>query len=113
MENISIFLEAARQLGLQNSDLFQTVDLYEGKDIAAVTHTILTLARVVTGHYPANRRGQSVPDTSAHRNVAVNPLSSTSSVDLSSGYNDRVHRATGVSSTGRSTGRPQTRSSKG
>ncbi|ORZ10934.1 calponin homology domain-containing protein [Lobosporangium transversale] len=36
MENISNFLNAAKQLGVQSSDLFQTVDLYEGKDMNQV-----------------------------------------------------------------------------
>ncbi|KAF9205755.1 hypothetical protein BGZ49_003556 [Haplosporangium sp. Z 27] len=49
MENISNFLNAARQLGVQSSDLFQTVDLYEGKDMTQVVSTILTLERVVGG----------------------------------------------------------------
>ncbi|KAF9135653.1 hypothetical protein BGW39_001533 [Mortierella sp. 14UC] len=49
MENISNFLNAARQLGVQSSDLFQTVDLYEGKDMTQVISTILTLERVVGG----------------------------------------------------------------
>ncbi|KAI1319133.1 hypothetical protein EDD11_004776 [Mortierella claussenii] len=49
MENISNFLTAARQLGVQSSDLFQTVDLYEGKDMTQVVSTILTLERVVGG----------------------------------------------------------------
>ncbi|KAF9924187.1 hypothetical protein FBU30_005805 [Linnemannia zychae] len=47
MENISNFLNAAKQLGVQSSDLFQTVDLYEGKDMNQVVSTILTLERVV------------------------------------------------------------------
>ncbi|KAG0231087.1 hypothetical protein BGW42_000504 [Actinomortierella wolfii] len=47
MENISNFLNAAKKLGVQSSDLFQTVDLYEGKDMVQVVSTILTLARVV------------------------------------------------------------------
>ncbi|KAG0256075.1 hypothetical protein BG011_004765 [Mortierella polycephala] len=49
MENISNFLNAAKQLGVQSSDLFQTVDLYEGKDMNQVVSTILTLERVVGG----------------------------------------------------------------
>ncbi|KAF9414438.1 hypothetical protein BGZ94_000395 [Podila epigama] len=49
MENIGNFLLAARQLGVQSSDLFQTVDLYEGKDMIQVVSTILTLERVVGG----------------------------------------------------------------
>ncbi|KAF9941035.1 hypothetical protein BGZ67_006091 [Mortierella alpina] len=49
MENISNFLNAAKQLGVQSSDLFQTVDLYEGKDMTQVVSTILTLERVLGG----------------------------------------------------------------
>ncbi|KAF9189075.1 hypothetical protein BGZ50_000975 [Haplosporangium sp. Z 11] len=49
MENISNFLNAAKQLGVQSSDLFQTVDLYEGKDMNQVVSAILTLERVVGG----------------------------------------------------------------
>ncbi|ORZ11761.1 calponin homology domain-containing protein [Lobosporangium transversale] len=45
MENISNFLNAAKQLGVQSSDLFQTVDLYEGKDMNQVQ-----LAHVWTLH---------------------------------------------------------------
>ncbi|GJJ74585.1 transgelin [Entomortierella parvispora] len=49
MENILNFVEAARQLGVQSSDLFQTVDLFEGKDMNQVVSTILTLERVTAG----------------------------------------------------------------
>ncbi|KAJ2962349.1 hypothetical protein NQZ79_g2483 [Umbelopsis isabellina] len=46
MANISSFLQGASKLGLQNSELFQTVDLWEAKDMMAVVHTILSLARL-------------------------------------------------------------------
>ncbi|KAI8139428.1 kinase-like domain-containing protein [Fennellomyces sp. T-0311] len=46
MANISLFLQGARELGLHNSELFQTVDLYEAKDMGAVVNTILSLARL-------------------------------------------------------------------
>ncbi|KAJ1726528.1 Protein kinase of the Mitotic Exit Network, partial [Coemansia biformis] len=49
MENISNFLAAAQSLGLESSDLFQTVDLYEGKNMPRVVMTLLTIARVVAG----------------------------------------------------------------
>ncbi|KAJ2336451.1 Protein kinase of the Mitotic Exit Network, partial [Coemansia sp. RSA 2681] len=49
MENISNFLAAARKLGLESTDLFQTVDLYEGKNMPRVIMTLLTIARVVAG----------------------------------------------------------------
>ncbi|KAJ1799643.1 Protein kinase of the Mitotic Exit Network [Coemansia sp. RSA 2399] len=49
MENISNFLAAAQKLGLDSADLFQTVDLYEGKNMPRVVMTLLTIARVVAG----------------------------------------------------------------
>ncbi|KAJ1867777.1 Protein kinase of the Mitotic Exit Network [Coemansia sp. RSA 989] len=49
MENISNFLAAAQKLGLDSSDLFQTVDLYEGKNMPRVIMTLLAIARVVAG----------------------------------------------------------------
>ncbi|KAI8320483.1 hypothetical protein GQ54DRAFT_243378, partial [Martensiomyces pterosporus] len=45
MENIGNFLAAARKLGLESTDLFQTVDLYEGKNMPRVIMTLLTIAR--------------------------------------------------------------------
>ncbi|KAI9503339.1 calponin homology domain-containing protein, partial [Coemansia spiralis] len=45
MENISNFLTAAQKLGLDSTDLFQTVDLYEGKNMPRVVMTLLTIAR--------------------------------------------------------------------
>ncbi|KAJ2786558.1 Protein kinase of the Mitotic Exit Network [Coemansia interrupta] len=49
MENIGNFLAAAKKLGLKSTDLFQTVDLYEGKNMPRVIMTLLTIARVVAG----------------------------------------------------------------
>ncbi|KAJ2848071.1 Protein kinase of the Mitotic Exit Network, partial [Coemansia brasiliensis] len=49
MENISNFLAAAQKLGLDSSDLFQTVDLYEGKNMPRVIMTLLAIARIVAG----------------------------------------------------------------
>ncbi|KAJ3184232.1 hypothetical protein HDU87_005079 [Geranomyces variabilis] len=49
MENINRFLNASKALGLKGHELFQTVDLYEGKDLQQVIITILTIARVVAG----------------------------------------------------------------
>ncbi|CAG8446209.1 8918_t:CDS:2 [Funneliformis mosseae] len=51
MENINNFLNAARQLGLHTSDLFETVDLYEAKRMEKVVATILAIARVSKGKY--------------------------------------------------------------
>jgi len=42
-ENISFFLDGCVKYGLQKTDLFQTVDLYEGQNLAQVQMTIFKL----------------------------------------------------------------------
>ncbi|KAJ1941791.1 Protein kinase of the Mitotic Exit Network, partial [Linderina pennispora] len=71
MENISNFLEAAGKLGLQSTDLFQTVDLYEGKNMPRVIMTLLTIARVVAG-IPLNSHRKSVDLTQRSSSDAWN-----------------------------------------
>ncbi|KAI9467967.1 MAG: calponin homology domain-containing protein [Benjaminiella poitrasii] len=46
MDNISRFLQGAKKLGLNNAQLFETIDLFEAKDMTAVVHTILSLSRL-------------------------------------------------------------------
>ncbi|KAI8089567.1 uncharacterized protein BX664DRAFT_297377 [Halteromyces radiatus] len=46
MDNITRFLQGARQLGLEDSQLFETIDLFEAKDMPRVIHTILTLSQL-------------------------------------------------------------------
>ncbi|KAK9712272.1 Protein kinase of the Mitotic Exit Network [Basidiobolus ranarum] len=58
MQNISHFLEACSKLGLQKFDLFETVDLYEKKNMSRVIFTILTIERIIAG-VPLSRRAQS------------------------------------------------------
>ncbi|XP_062844458.1 transgelin-2 [Trichomycterus rosablanca] len=43
MELISQFLAAAEKYGVVKTDMFQTVDLWEGKDLAAVQRTLMSL----------------------------------------------------------------------
>lgn len=45
MENINKFQAACKAYGVSDVDVFQTVDLWEKKDIAAVTTTIFALGR--------------------------------------------------------------------
>lgn len=45
MENIQKFQKALIEYGLSDVDVFQTVDLWEKKDIAAVTTTLFALGR--------------------------------------------------------------------
>ena len=47
MENISLFLKATRALGVEDHSVFETVDLYEQKDLGLVVQCLLALkARV-------------------------------------------------------------------
>ncbi|XP_032492533.1 transgelin-2-like [Phocoena sinus] len=43
MEQISQFLQAAERYGINSTDIFQTVDLWEGKNMACVQRTLLNL----------------------------------------------------------------------
>lgn len=55
MEQISLFLKAAENYGVTKTDMFQTVDLFEGKDLAAVQRTLMALGSLAItkddGHY--------------------------------------------------------------
>lgn len=50
MENINNFQKAIKDYGVADIDVFQTVDLYEKKDIATVTNTIFALGRETYRH---------------------------------------------------------------
>ncbi|XP_016942999.3 muscle-specific protein 20 [Drosophila suzukii] len=50
MENINNFQKALKEYGVADIDVFQTVDLYEKKDIANVTNTIFALGRATYKH---------------------------------------------------------------
>lgn len=45
MENINNFQKALKDYGVPDIDVFQTVDLFEKKDIANVTNTFFALGR--------------------------------------------------------------------
>ena len=55
MENISNFLRACRTLGVREYELFETVDLYEEKDIGLVVRAIHALGRAVQNSVPSFR----------------------------------------------------------
>uniref|UniRef100_A0A1B0AF76 Transgelin n=1 Tax=Glossina pallidipes TaxID=7398 RepID=A0A1B0AF76_GLOPL len=50
MENINNFQKAIKDYGVPDLDVFQTVDLWEKKDIAQVTNTIFALGRACYKH---------------------------------------------------------------
>eukprot|EP00456_Euglypha_rotunda_P019542 TRINITY_DN17297_c0_g1_i5.p1 TRINITY_DN17297_c0_g1~~TRINITY_DN17297_c0_g1_i5.p1 ORF type:complete len:102 (-),score=9.12 TRINITY_DN17297_c0_g1_i5:32-337(-) len=45
MENIGKFLKGCQNWGIKSTDLFQTPDLYEAKNMVAVIDTILAVKR--------------------------------------------------------------------
>ncbi|XP_048471321.1 proprotein convertase subtilisin/kexin type 7-like [Rhincodon typus] len=55
MEQVSRFLKAAEDYGVNKTDIFQTVDLWESKDMAAVQRTLMALGSIAVtrndGHY--------------------------------------------------------------
>lgn len=48
MENINLFQKALKEYGVPDLDVFQTVDLWEQKDISQVTSCIFALGRAVS-----------------------------------------------------------------
>lgn len=58
MEQISQFLKAAEIYGVRTTDIFQTVDLWEGKDMAAVQRTLLALGSVAVTKDDGCYRGE-------------------------------------------------------
>lgn len=48
MENINNFQKAIKEYGVPDQDVFQTVDLWEKKDISQVTNTLFALGRAVS-----------------------------------------------------------------
>ncbi|XP_077361702.1 transgelin-like [Festucalex cinctus] len=57
MEQISLFLGAAEKYGVTKTDMFQTVDLFESKDMAAVQRTLAALGSLAVTKNDGNYRG--------------------------------------------------------
>jgi hypothetical protein len=68
MQNIEAFQKALAKYGIPSEDLFQTVDLWEKRNIPAVTKTIYALSRHAT-----HKHGFSGPelklDTPVHKDI--------------------------------------------
>ncbi|CAI5709657.1 unnamed protein product [Hyaloperonospora brassicae] len=52
MENVSCFIKACRVMGVSEFDLFETVDLFERKDLGNVVRCVFALGRAVQRNYP-------------------------------------------------------------
>jgi len=98
MENISNFLNACKEMGIQSKDLFQTTDLYEGKDMGQVVITILNLARV-SGRDSFIRSGPVL--SSLYSNSTTGLKDKTKSVDSLSTTGDRKASSTNRSNPSR------------
>ncbi|XP_048837045.1 transgelin [Brienomyrus brachyistius] len=57
MEQVSQFLGAAERYGVTKTDMFQTVDLWEGKDLAAVQRTLAALGSLAVTKDDGTYRG--------------------------------------------------------
>ncbi|KAL7842798.1 hypothetical protein SRHO_G00244870 [Serrasalmus rhombeus] len=57
MEQVSQFLNAAEAYGVTKTDMFQTVDLWEGKDLAAVQRTLMALGSLAVTKNDGTFRG--------------------------------------------------------
>ncbi|KAJ0392956.1 hypothetical protein P43SY_011293 [Pythium insidiosum] len=53
MENVSAFLKACRTIGVNEYELFETVDLFELKDLGLVVRCLHALGRAVQKNYPS------------------------------------------------------------
>ncbi|ETV96214.1 hypothetical protein H310_10404 [Aphanomyces invadans] len=72
MQNIKNFLAAVRALGVADVDCFETVDLFELKDLSAVLRCLQALSRVIAKKFPAYT-GPLLPDHSTRRPSAMTP----------------------------------------
>uniref|UniRef100_A0A8C5PEJ9 Transgelin n=1 Tax=Leptobrachium leishanense TaxID=445787 RepID=A0A8C5PEJ9_9ANUR len=57
MEQISQFLKGCERYGIPASDLFQTVDLWEGKDLSCVQRTLMNLGGIAVTRDDGQFRG--------------------------------------------------------
>lgn len=57
-ENIGQFLKAAREFGVRDVDIFQTVDLLERRNISKVVECLLAIRRIAEAKYGSDHKFQ-------------------------------------------------------
>nr|AMQ67291.1 calponin [Azumapecten farreri] len=88
MENIEKFLKGAKCYGLKDNSLFQTVDLYEGRNMAMVIATILQVGTEAQRNGFNGPTAGSKPTTAQKRNFSYEQLKSGhGTIGLQSGSN--------------------------
>jgi len=83
MENVVFFTDFVRKVGVPESTMFTTPDLYEAKNIGSVVNCIYTLGGVIQVEYPDVKPTLGVPMTSGTGNNRQKQLIT----DQSQGYN--------------------------
>eukprot|EP01041_Mallomonas_annulata_P009333 gene9333-19375_t len=78
MENIKRFLRACRSFGMKEHDVFETIDLYEQKDMRAVVRCLLALRRSMRNEM-SSRNSSRLWDL--REQVTIEPSKSTRETD--------------------------------
>ncbi|PAA74639.1 hypothetical protein BOX15_Mlig031098g2 [Macrostomum lignano] len=95
MENIGSFLEAARVYGVPSCDLFQTVDLFEKKNISQVTQCLFALGRTCQAHpdYDGPTLGPKLSEENRRQFTEEQLSAGKNVIGLQAGYNKGASQA--------------------
>ncbi|KAB7494395.1 Muscle-specific protein 20 [Armadillidium nasatum] len=95
MENINNFTEACRKYGVPNTDLFQTVDLWEGKDFHNVIATLYALGRTTYTHpeWPGPWLGPRPAEEQKREWTEEQLRASSNVIGMQAGYNKGATQA--------------------
>merc|ERR1739838_535823 len=96
MENVQSFLAAAKKYGVPDEEVFQTPDLFEGRNLAQVTLTLYSLARITQKHpdYKGPQMGPKMA-TENKRNFTEeeNRQGRDAQIGLQAGFNEGASQA--------------------
>ncbi|KAJ3023682.1 UNVERIFIED_CONTAM: Muscle-specific protein 20 [Siphonaria sp. JEL0065] len=87
MENINNFLQAAEKMGVNRHELFQTVDLFEAKNMVQVIDSIYALSRCAEAKgYSGQRIGPKLADKQEFHFSAEQLAAGKNAVPILSGF---------------------------